>query len=52
VVAFPSGISQSSGKQYDAFYACPEGRNCSERAPRGLRVKPEHLVEQRDDLPF
>lgn len=52
VVAFPAGIS-GAGRRYDAFYACPEGRECPNRAPRGLRVKPEHLVlPVEDDLPF
>jgi hypothetical protein len=60
VVAFPAGVS-AAGRAYDAFYACPEGRDCPHRAPRGLRVKPQHLVAQEDvvsaddeqeDLPF
>jgi hypothetical protein len=55
VVAWPEGIS-ASGRRYDAFYACPTGRDCSHRAPHGLKVKPEHLREQaeqpKDDLPW
>lgn len=52
VVAWPAGVS-ASGRKYDAFYACPEGRDCPQRAPRGLKVKPEHLVAKAEsDLPF
>lgn len=55
VVAWPAGVS-ASGRNYDAFYACPEGRSCSQRAPRGLKVQPEHLsassAKDMDDLPF
>ena len=52
VVAWPAGVS-AAGRKYDAFYACPEGRDCPQRAPRGLKVKPEHLVAKPEpDLPF
>jgi hypothetical protein len=51
VVAWPAGVS-AAGRKYDAFYACPEGRDCPHRAPRGLKVKPEHLSPVGDDLPF
>jgi hypothetical protein len=47
--AVPAGISRNTGRAYDAFYACPEGRDCSERAPRGLRVRPEHLAPANDE---
>lgn len=53
VVAWPAGVSASSGRPYDAFYACPKGRDCEHRAPRGLKVRPEHLSPPAaDDLPF
>lgn len=29
----PAGVSQKSGKRYNAFWACPE-RGCTERPPR------------------
>lgn len=53
VVAWPKGTS-ASGREYEAFYACPKGRDCSQRAPKGLKVKPEHLGGKGDldDLPF
>lgn len=54
VVAFPAGVS-AAGKDYTAFYACPEGRDCPHRAPRGLKVEARHLVapsDDSDDLPF
>jgi hypothetical protein len=55
VVAFPQGVS-AAGRAYEAFYACPQGRDCPHRAPRGLRVRAEHLAlpqpEGSDDLPF
>jgi Rad52/22 family double-strand break repair protein len=51
VVAWPAGTS-ASGRKYDAFYACPVGRDCPHRAPAGLKVKPEHLSPKGDDLPF
>jgi hypothetical protein len=53
VVAWPKGKT-ASGREYEAFYACPKGRDCSHRAPKGLKVKPEHLggKGELDDLPF
>jgi hypothetical protein len=53
VVAWPAGKT-ASDRAYDAFYACPKGRDCSHRAPKGLKVKPEHLggKGELDDLPF
>lgn len=53
VVAWPAGTS-AAGRKYDPFYACPEGRDCAQRAPRGLKVKPEHLGGKGDldSLPF
>jgi hypothetical protein len=42
VVAFPAGTS-AQGRAYPAFYACPKGRDCDQRAPRDLAVLPEHL---------
>ena len=55
VVAWPAGET-GEGRKYEAFYACPEGRKCTHRAPRGLKVKPEHLgagkSSDMDDLPF
>lgn len=51
VVVWPAGKT-SEGRSYDAFYACPEGKKCDKRAPRGLKVKPEHLPNDMDSLPF
>jgi len=51
VVAWPAGTS-ASGRKYDAFYACPKGRDCPHRPPAGLKVKPEHLSPKGDGLPF
>ena len=53
VVAWPKGTT-ASGREYDAFYACPKGRDCTHRAPKGLKVKPEHLGGKGDldSLPF
>lgn len=56
VVAFPAGTS-AAGRDYPPFYACPEGRDCPHRAPRGLKVEARHLQPQAaadddDDLPF
>jgi len=52
VVAWPAGET-AAGRKYDAFYACPEGRKCDNRAPKGLKVKPEHLKgSEMDSLPF
>ena len=53
MVAWPKGVS-ASGREYDAFYACPKGRDCTHRAPKGLKVKPEHLggKGELDSLPF
>jgi hypothetical protein len=56
VVVWPAGVS-ASGRKYDAFYACPQGRDCQHKAPFGTKVKPEHLnvstgTKPADDLPF
>jgi len=51
VVAWPAGETKDKRK-YEAFYACPEGRSCEHRAPRGLKVDPKHLPNGMDDLPF
>jgi len=53
VVAWPAGET-AQGRKYDAFYACPEGRSCDKRAPKGLKVEPKHLgsAAAQDDLPF
>ena len=52
VVAWPAGETVE-GRKYDAFYACPKGKACEQRAPAGLPVKPEHLKKRLDDdLPF
>lgn len=53
VVAWPAGKT-SGGREYGAFYACPEGKKCDQRAPKGLKVQPEHLggKSSTDDLPF
>jgi hypothetical protein len=51
VSAWPAGTS-ANGRKYDAFYSCPQGRDCSHRAPFGLKVKPEHLTGHNDNLPF
>jgi len=54
VVAWPAGETKA-GRKYDAFYACPEGRKCEHRAPKGLKVEASHLGGQRsemDSLPF
>ncbi len=36
----PSGISKKTGKQYKAFYACPEP-DCKETSPAPNEVAPE-----------
>jgi hypothetical protein len=55
VVAWPAGVT-AAGRKYDAFYACPTGRDCTHRAPHGLKVNPAHLqiavARPADDLPF
>jgi hypothetical protein len=56
VVVWPAGQT-AAGRKYEAFYACPKGRECTHRAPAGLKVKPEHLspgtsTAGKDDLPF
>lgn len=53
VVAWPKGVT-ASGREYEAFYACPKGRECSHRAPKGLKVDPAHLGGKGDfdSLPF
>ena len=50
VVVRPAGVS-AAGKRYDAFYSCPEGRSCDQRAPYGLKVKPEHLAPVNGHVP-
>lgn len=35
----PAGVSKSTGRPYDAFYACPE-RSCKERPASESRKKP------------
>ena len=49
-VVWFAGTSKN-GRSYPAFYACPEGKNCKERAPAGLKVIPAHLAGNRT-LPF
>jgi len=49
----PSGISKRTGKPYDAFYSCPNNRECgSKPISYGTSVKGTNFqkVESKDNL--
>ena len=48
----PAGVSNKTGKPYNAFYACPD-RGCDERPPRGVAAGVTDITNYGEDgLPF